>query len=195
MPVTSAQVRMARAALNWTVRDVAKATGLHRNTIMNIEIGRYGGTRDSLGLIERAFQKAGIEFLPQSGVRFHEPEVTSGIRQETARTGASKAEFSLPYDMKKATSTLEPLSSGQIRAGRALLRWSAEELARASAVGITTIRRAEISEHRTGLTAANTLAIRHALEAAGIELIAENGGGVGVRLREALSRKQSGNHL
>lgn len=97
--------------------------------------------------------------------------------------------------MKKSTSTLEPLSSGQIRAGRALLRWSAEELARASAVGITTIRRAEISEHRTALTAANTLAIRHALEAAGIELIAENGGGVGVRLREALSRKQSGNHL
>ena len=41
MPVTSAQVRMARAAIGWTVRDLAEATGLHRNTITNIEIGRY----------------------------------------------------------------------------------------------------------------------------------------------------------
>jgi DNA-binding XRE family transcriptional regulator len=32
---------MARAALNWTVRDLAEATGLHRNTITNIEVGRY----------------------------------------------------------------------------------------------------------------------------------------------------------
>ena len=43
MAVTSAQLRMARAALNWTVRDLAAATGLHRNTITNIEVGRYAG--------------------------------------------------------------------------------------------------------------------------------------------------------
>src|SRR4029453_7889699 len=43
MPVTSAQVKMARAALNWTVRDLAEATGLHRNTINNVEVGRYAG--------------------------------------------------------------------------------------------------------------------------------------------------------
>jgi DNA-binding XRE family transcriptional regulator len=39
MAVTSAQVRMARAALNWTVRDLAEAARLHRNTITNIETG------------------------------------------------------------------------------------------------------------------------------------------------------------
>ena len=43
MPVTSAQVRMARAALDWTVRDLAKAAGVHRNTINNVEVGRYAG--------------------------------------------------------------------------------------------------------------------------------------------------------
>ena len=37
---------------------------------------------------------------------------------------------------------------------------------------------------RTSLTAANELAIRRALEAAGIEFIDENGGGPGVRLRK-----------
>jgi hypothetical protein len=77
-----------------------------------------------------------------------------------------------------------PLTSAQIRAARALVRWSAEELAGASAVGLTTIRRAEVTEAATSLTAANDMAIRRALEAAGVEFIDENGGGPGVRLRK-----------
>jgi hypothetical protein len=77
-----------------------------------------------------------------------------------------------------------PLTSAQIRAARALLRWSAEDLARASALGITTIRRAELTENETSLTAANDLAVRRTLEGAGVEFIDENGGGPGVRLRQ-----------
>jgi transcriptional regulator with XRE-family HTH domain len=67
MPVTSAQLRMARAALNWTVRDLAAATGLHRNTITNIEVGRYAGDEASLAVIERVLTKAGVEFLDENG--------------------------------------------------------------------------------------------------------------------------------
>jgi hypothetical protein len=44
-------------------------------------------------------------------------------------------------------------------------------------------RRAEVAEDGTSLTAANELAIRRALEAAGVEFNDENGGGPGVRLR------------
>jgi transcriptional regulator with XRE-family HTH domain len=77
-----------------------------------------------------------------------------------------------------------PLTSAQVRAARALIRWSAEDLAQASALGVATIRRAELTDRQTSLTAANDLAIRHALEAAGVEFIPENGGGVGVRLRD-----------
>jgi hypothetical protein len=40
------------------------------------------------------------------------------------------------------------------------------------------------------MTTANDLAIRHALEAAGIEFIGENGGGPGVRLKNP-PRKRS----
>jgi DNA-binding XRE family transcriptional regulator len=72
MAVTSAQVRMARAALNWTVRDLAEVTGLHRNTITNIEVGRYAGNQDSLSVIETAFRRAGIEFMAENGVRLIE---------------------------------------------------------------------------------------------------------------------------
>lgn len=76
------------------------------------------------------------------------------------------------------------LVSGQIRAARALLRWSALDLARASSVGVNTIRRAEVAESGTSLTAANELAVRRALETAGVEFIDENGGGAGVRLKK-----------
>jgi transcriptional regulator with XRE-family HTH domain len=76
------------------------------------------------------------------------------------------------------------ISGAQIRAGRALLRWSALELAEASGVGVATIRRAEIARGETSLTVANALAIRRALEMGGVEFIDENGGGEGVRLRE-----------
>lgn len=77
-----------------------------------------------------------------------------------------------------------PLQGAQIRAARALLRWSAEELAQVSALGANTVRRAEVTEGTTSLTAANDRAIRRALEDAGVEFIDENGGGAGVRLRK-----------
>ena len=81
------------------------------------------------------------------------------------------------------------LSSAQIRAARALLRWSAADLAKESALGANTIRRAEVAEDGTSLTAANELAVRRALEAAGVEFIDENGGGPGVRLRKSGKEK------
>jgi ribosome-binding protein aMBF1 (putative translation factor) len=76
------------------------------------------------------------------------------------------------------------LSSAQIRAARALLRWSAADLAREATLGANTIRRAEVAEGQTSLTAANELAVRRAFESAGVEFIDENGGGAGVRLRK-----------
>ena len=72
---------------------------------------------------------------------------------------------------------------------RALLRWSAEDLARHSALGVTTIRRAELTENETSLTAANDQAVRRALKSAGVEFIDENGGGAGVRLRKRQQKR------
>ncbi|WP_426614833.1 helix-turn-helix domain-containing protein [Bradyrhizobium sp. McL0616] len=68
---------MARAALNWTVRDLAEAAGVHRNTISNIEVGRYGGDPRTLRLIEATFKAAGVEFIDENGggagVRLRKP--------------------------------------------------------------------------------------------------------------------------
>ena len=60
---------------------------------------------------------------------------------------------------------------------------------RHSSVSLRTIRRAELAEREPALTAANNLAIRRALEVAGVEFIDENGGGPGVRLRKRLQKK------
>ena len=73
------------------------------------------------------------------------------------------------------------LTSSQIRAARGLVKWSAGDLARQSSVSLRTIRRAELAELHTSLTAANDLALRRAFESAGVEFIDENGGGAGVR--------------
>jgi hypothetical protein len=89
----------------------------------------------------------------------------------------------------KRVNMVKPLSSAQIRAARALLRWSAEDLARESLLSVATIRRAELSEKETSMTAANDVAVRRALEAAGVEFIDGNGGGPGVRPRKRHTKK------
>jgi transcriptional regulator with XRE-family HTH domain len=84
---------------------------------------------------------------------------------------------------------IRKISSAQLRAARALLRWTALDLANASKVGVATIRRVEIIDGEIPATLANEAALRRALEAAGVEFIDENGGGAGVRLRKPAEAK------
>ena len=66
-----AQVRMARAALNWSLHQLAEAAGVHRNTISNFETGKYAGDPATLASIRGALKSAGIEFTngDQPGVQ------------------------------------------------------------------------------------------------------------------------------
>jgi len=74
----------------------------------------------------------------------------------------------------------------QSRAARALLNWSQAELAKKAKVAKQTLADFERSARQPY---ERTLAdIRAALERAGIEFIAENGGGAGVRLRKRSKR-------
>lgn len=65
--MTSAQLRMARAALNWSVRDLAEAAQIHRNTVTNIETGRYAGDAATRAAIVGALKRAGVEFIDENG--------------------------------------------------------------------------------------------------------------------------------
>lgn len=73
------------------------------------------------------------------------------------------------------------ISPAQCRGARGFLRWSQMDLAAASGISDATIRTFE-NETRAPHSG-TTDALQAALEAAGIEVIPENGGGPGVRLR------------
>ncbi|MFO1126345.1 MAG: transcriptional regulator [Methylocystis sp.] len=73
------------------------------------------------------------------------------------------------------------MTPSQCRMARAALELGVRELADAAKVSTNTVTRFERGEELRERTIA---AIRAALEAAGVEFIARNGGGPGVRLRE-----------
>ncbi len=73
------------------------------------------------------------------------------------------------------------LTSDQIRAARALLRWSASQLAEKADVHITTVQRMECGNGPVGGTVQTVAKIQCALEDAGVEFTSQNGG-PGVRL-------------
>jgi transcriptional regulator with XRE-family HTH domain len=75
------------------------------------------------------------------------------------------------------------VSVRQIKAARALLAWSQEELAAAADVSIPTIKRLEAIDGPLGGRNETADKIRKALQHAGVEFIDENGG-PGVRLRK-----------
>jgi transcriptional regulator with XRE-family HTH domain len=80
--------------------------------------------------------------------------------------------------------SIPKVSVGQIKAARGLLGWAQKEMAGASGVSIPTIKRLEAKSGELGGRDQTRDKIRTALEKAGIEFLAEDDGGPGVRLRK-----------
>ena len=81
--------------------------------------------------------------------------------------------------------SIPKVSIKQIKAARELLGWSQEAIAEASGVSIPTIKRLEATGGELGGWPETGEKIIAALEKAGVEFIAENGGGPGVRIRKS----------
>jgi transcriptional regulator with XRE-family HTH domain len=77
------------------------------------------------------------------------------------------------------------ISVRQVKAARSLLGWSQDDLADKSSVSKPTIARLETADGELGGYAGTREKLIEALRAGGVEFIAENGGGAGVRLRKA----------
>jgi hypothetical protein len=120
---------------------------------------------------------------------FSSPNLGLQLLRNALRSSAYFMINEISFDMRTVNPPFSPVTSDQIRAARALLRWRAEDLARASGVGVATIRRAELAAGHTSMTLPNDMAVRRALEAGGVEFIDENGGGPGVRWRKRQQKK------
>ncbi len=79
------------------------------------------------------------------------------------------------------------VEAAQVRAARALIGWSQAKLAEAAGVPVSTINEFETVAPNRIVNQATADKVRAALEAAGIVFIPkeDDGGGIGVRLREA----------
>ncbi len=64
--ITAIQLKMARAAKGWGVRDLASRAGVNPNTVSRIENGK-NATEPVLNRIKTAFSDAGVVFFQEGG--------------------------------------------------------------------------------------------------------------------------------
>ena len=79
------------------------------------------------------------------------------------------------------------ITSCQIRAARALINWSARELAEKAGVGVATVRRMELADSIPSSNAITLNLVQKTLEFAGVEFIGDQDNAPGVRLVKAAS--------
>ncbi|WP_442583767.1 helix-turn-helix domain-containing protein [Mesorhizobium sp. ASY16-5R] len=77
------------------------------------------------------------------------------------------------------------MTGRQLAAARTIVGMTQADLAAKANISVPTLKRMEAANGPVVGMANNIAAIRAALEAAGVEFIPENGGGLGVRLRTA----------
>ena len=63
------QIRAARALLNWSQQDLARASNMATSSIKNVESESSSARRETLVQIRETFNLNGVEFTPGSGVR------------------------------------------------------------------------------------------------------------------------------
>jgi len=80
---------------------------------------------------------------------------------------------------------MEDMTAEQLRAARALIRWSQADLAKASGVSAPTVKRLEGMDGPLRANGPTIQALALALGKAGVALVPENGGGAGVRLAKS----------
>ncbi len=84
--MTPAQCRAARGLLRWNQDDLAKAAKVSVVTLRNYELERSTPQRATLDVMQRAFETAGIIFIPANGedvgVRLRRSAGTSPLTEQ-----------------------------------------------------------------------------------------------------------------
>jgi transcriptional regulator with XRE-family HTH domain len=72
MEMTLTQCKMARAALGWGIRDLARSARVGSATVSRFEAGQGTPIPATLAAMQRTFEAAGVEFRPDGSVRLRE---------------------------------------------------------------------------------------------------------------------------
>ena len=84
--LTADQARMARAALKWSVREVAAAARVSPNTVTRIETGGTSNA-STLDAIQRALEAAGVAFIAEGEAS---PSGGPGVRLGAGAAGTAE---------------------------------------------------------------------------------------------------------
>jgi predicted transcriptional regulator len=78
--LTPAQIRAARAMLDWTQRELAERAGISKTGLNNIERGSADPKASTLTAIWRAIEDAGVEFTngDEPGVKLKATQTKKG---------------------------------------------------------------------------------------------------------------------
>ena len=97
------QLRMARAAVGWGVRDLAKQAGVTANTVTRIENGA-DAKQSTMDALQRALEAAGVEFTngEQPGVRLSK-KTSADSAQPTSLSNLTAAVKATGRKSAKAT--------------------------------------------------------------------------------------------
>ena len=81
------QLRMARAAIGWGVRELAEKAGVTANTVTRIENGA-DAKQSTIDALQRALEAAGIEFTngDQPGVRLTKAAAARSAEPDSAQS-------------------------------------------------------------------------------------------------------------
>lgn len=81
--VTPEQCRAARGLLSWSQQDLAKNAGVGVVTVHQLEAGVSQPRRSTIGVVRRAFEAAGVEFIDENGggpgVRLRKPPSAKNV--------------------------------------------------------------------------------------------------------------------
>jgi transcriptional regulator with XRE-family HTH domain len=66
VPMKAVQVKMARAAVGWGVRELAEKAGVTANTVTRIENGA-DAKQSTMDRLQQALESVGIEFIDENG--------------------------------------------------------------------------------------------------------------------------------
>jgi transcriptional regulator with XRE-family HTH domain len=86
------QLRMARAAVGWGVRELAEQAGVTANTVTRIENGA-DAKQSTMDALQRALEAAGLEFTngEQPGVRLNKSAAAHHVKTAIKSTSPKAA--------------------------------------------------------------------------------------------------------